>query len=216
MPTDRLTAYAAEAALDRGEDRQTQAARPWEPSPDVTPGGPPYRLLWCRIAAGAPADSPDERYTADEVRPAGADGDGRLTWENASEGQASLTIHNVAEAATHTHLLAEGMIVRVEERLDRSSPPEFVYATHVPVVTTGDLLARIVSYDDGTYTVQPVRRDGGGYADDGPAIDGVPNPGELWDEEAGYLAGPEGFERYVRLFWTAAGWTMLLHPPRLV
>jgi len=57
---------------------------------------------------------------------------------------------------------------------------------------------------------------------DGPTIAGVPNIGELWADEAGYLAGPEGFGRYVRLFRTPAqhpaeaGWTILLHPPRMV
>ena len=64
--------------------------------------------------------------------------------------------------------------------------------------------------------MQPVRRKAGGYADDGPPIANVPNLGELWDEEQGYLAGPAAFDRYVRISRTLAGWAMLIHPPRFV
>ncbi len=163
----------------------------------------------------SPADPPDERYYADEVRPAGADAGGHLAWELVPDGLAEIVVHNVPEAGQGTHLIAPGAVIRVEERLDRSSPPEMVYLASVAAGDT-ERLARVVSYGSGLYTVQPVRRTAGGYADDGPPIEDVPNLGELWDEEHGYLAGPAAFDRYVRIFRTPAGWAMLLHPPRLV
>jgi len=183
----------------------------------VNAGGLPYRLLWCRIASGAPADPPDERYYANEVRPVGAGTGGRLEWEAVPGGLSGIVVHNVAEAAAGTHLLEADTVVRVEERLDRSSPPAFLYVTSAGVAAAQDRLARIVSYDEGgTYTVQPVSLGSGGFTDDGDEIGGVPNLGELWEDEQGYLAGPDDFDRYVRIFRTSAGWTMLLHPPRMV
>jgi hypothetical protein len=214
MNGDRLPAYASASVLDRVVDRQLRAARPASRWTDVTPGAPPYRLLWCRIREDAPSDPPDERYYGDEVRPTGVDSGGHLTWDYVPDGLSQITIHNVAEALAETHGLPPGTIVRVEERLDRQGPPEFVYMTDA--APPAERLARIVSYDVGTYTVQPVRRESAGFASEGPPISNVPNLGELWDDEAGYLAGPTGFDRYVRIFWTPSGWAMLLHPPRMV
>jgi len=216
MPEDRLAIYAATAALDRGETRDLDAARPAEREAELTPGGPPYRVFWARLLADAPADPPDERYYADEVRPAGVDGNGHLTWEKPPGGLEEIVVHNVAEADAGSHLLAADTVVRVEARLDRSSPPEMVYATHATVAAASWRLARIGSYADGTYTVQPVRRETGGYVNDGDPVAGVPNLGELWSDEAGYLAGPSGFDRYVLIMETPAGWVIVLHPPRMV
>jgi hypothetical protein len=215
MTSERLRAYDLGSAADRDAARGVELARPAESQAQVSPGGPPYRLLWCRIAEGAPGDPPDERYYADEVRPGAAGQEGHVEWEPVPGGLEDIVVHNVAEAAAGTHLLAEGTVVRVEERLDRSSPPEMVYLTSVPMPVPARL-ARIVSYENGTYTVQPVRRESGGLVEDGPPISGVPNLGELWDDEQGYLTGPESFDRYVQIFPTPAGWTMLLHPPRMV
>ncbi|HET6442807.1 MAG TPA: hypothetical protein VFH53_10560 [Phycisphaerae bacterium] len=214
MAGDRLKIYGVEALLDRNESRAASATRGARASAEVSPGGPPYRLLWCRVQAAAPADPPDERYYADEVRPAGVDSAGHVQWELVPDGLRDTTVHNVAEAALGTHLVPADTVVQVEERLDRRGPPEWVYLMHVLV--EADRLARVVSYESGAYTVQPVRREAGGFVDDGPMIVGVPNLGELWPDEAGYLAGPENFDRYVRLFRTPAGWTILLHPPRMV
>jgi hypothetical protein len=194
-----------------------EAARPADRAFDVGPGELPYRLLWCRIGSGAPGDPPDERYYADEVRATGADSEGHVEWQAVPGGQSGIVVYNIAEAAAETHLLVEGTVVRVEERLDRGAPPQFIYLTFSCVPAVGDRLARIVSYDQGgTYTVQPVTRESGGFVDDGPQIAGVPNIGELWDDEKGYLAGPSAFPRYVQIFKTPAGWTILMHPPRMV
>jgi len=215
MGRERLKIYANVAASDQRVERQVDMARPAEKWAEVTPGGPPYRLLWCRITSGSPGNPPDERYYGDEVRPAGVDSAGHVTWEAVPDGLQQITIHNVAEAVSKTHFVPEDTIVRTEERLDRRSPPEMVYLAEVGIAAT-DLLARIVSYAGGAYTVQPVRRESGGFVDDGDPITGVPNLGELWSDEAGYLAGPSQFDRYVRIFMTPAGWTILLHPPRMV
>jgi hypothetical protein len=214
MATDRLKVYGPAAALDRGDERQLEASRPSDRWTEVSPGGPPYRLLWLRIASGAPGDPPDERYYADEVRPTGTDAGGHVTWEAVPGGQTQVVVHNVAEARAGTHLLAEGTVIHAEERMDRSGPPVLVYLAQVPVPP--ERLARIVAYDAGAYTVQPVRREPSGFADDGAQISGVKNLGELWEGEAGYLQGPPAFDRYVTIFWTPAGWTMVLHPPRMV
>jgi len=214
MDTDRLKVYGAASALDRGDERQLEAARPSDRWTEVSPGGPPYRHLWLRLADGAPGDPPDERYYADEVRPTGVDGGGHLEWEAAPGGLEQVVVHNAAEARAGTHLLAPGTVIRAEERMDRSGPPALLYLADVPVPP--ERLARIVAYDAGAYTVQPVRRESGGFAADGPEIAGVKNLGELWEDEAGYLAGPAAFDRYVGIFWTPAGWTMVLHPPRMV
>jgi len=216
METDRLRLYETSAALDRGEERLLAAGRPADRWTEVTPGGPPYRLLWCRIGSGAPGDPPDERYFADEVRPTVADAEGHLAWELVPDGLRGIVVHNVAEAGAGTHALAADTILRVEERLDRAAPPSMVYLAHVAAASDAHRLARIVSFDGDSYTVQPVRRESAGIVDDGDPIAGVPNLGELWDEEAGYLAGPASFDRYVRIFQTPAGWAMLLHPPRMV
>jgi hypothetical protein len=215
MARKRLRIHGAAASLQKGEERAASAERDAPVSADVSPGGPPYRLFWCRLQADAPGNPPDERYYCDEVRPTGTDGEGRVQWELVPDGLTDITVHNVAEAVLGTHLLPADAVVRVEARLDRGGPPEWVYLAEVPV-SAMDRLARIVSYDSGTYTVQPVRREGGGFVDDGDPITGVPNVGELWPDEAGYLDGPDGFDRYVRLVQTPAGWTILLHPPRMV
>jgi hypothetical protein len=214
MASDRLKAYRSATALNYTEQRRIRSDRAADPWTEVSPGGPPYRLLWCRITSGAPGNPPDERYYADEVRPTGVDGEGRLEWEPVPDGLAGIVVHNTAETGLGTHALAEEAVIRVEERLDRSGPPEMVYLAHVPVPQ--ERLARIISYAAGAYTVQPVRRQGGGFVDDGSPIASVPNLGELWDDEKGYLAGPTGFDRYVRIFRTPAGWILLLHPPRMV
>jgi hypothetical protein len=215
MQSDRLKIRALGAELDRNEARRAAIARVGEQRAEVTPAGPPYRLLWCRTASDAPGDPPDERYYADEVRPAAENIGGHMEWEDVPGGLSRIVVHNVAEAGQGTHGLAEDTVIRAEERLDRSEPPQMVYLAHVPVAADGRL-ARIVSYDGGTYTVQPVRRESGGFVDDGSQVSGVANLGELWDEEMGYLAGPADFDRYVRIFQTPAGWTILLHPPRMV
>jgi hypothetical protein len=212
-PTRRCRANPL-ARIDRVA---VEAGRPVDRMPEVSAGGLPYRLLWCRIGTGSPGDPPDERYYADEVRPTGVGPDGRLQWEAVPGGPCGIVVHNVAEAASATHLLDEDTVVRVEERLDRGAPPEFLYLAAAGVPAAQDRLARIVSYDEGgTYTVQPARRESGGFVDDGDEISGVPNIGELWDDERGYLAGPGDFDRYVRIIQTPAGWTILLHPPRMV
>jgi len=216
METDRLRIYAPGIALDRGENRHLETDRPKDRWTEISPGGPPYRLLWCRVASGGPGSPPDERYYADEVRPKGTDAEGHIEWEAVPGGLEGIVVHNTAERETGTHLVPEDTVVPVEERLDRSAPPNLVYLTNVPVASWARRIARIVSYSGGTYTVQPVRREGGGFQDDGDPIAGVPNIGELWPDEAGYLAGPDGFDRYVRIFRTPAGWTILLHPPRMV
>jgi hypothetical protein len=214
MPSDRLRIFNVDAALDHQEERQTDGPRAAEQRSEVTPAGPPYRLLWCRIVSGSPGDPPDERYYADEVRPADAGESGHMTWEPVPGGLQDFVVHNVAEVARGTHGLTEGTVVRAEERLDRSEPPSLVYLAWAEVPSTR--LARIVSYDAGTYTVQPVRREQAGFVDDGPPVSGVPNLGELWPDEAGYLAGPADYDRYVHLLNTPAGWVILLHPPRMV
>ncbi len=214
MSTDRLKAYGVGLVLDRADKRRARASRRADRWAEVGPGGPPYRLLWCQIRESSPGDPPDERYYADEVRPATPDSGGHLTWEAVPGGVQQVVIYNVAEAGRNTHLIEPGAIVRVEERLDRSGPPQMIYL--MSVGGGEERLARIVSYDDGLYTVQPVRRTAGGFADEGPPIQGVPNLGELWNDEQGYLTGPAAFDRYVRIFKTPAGWAMVLHPPRLV
>lgn len=217
MTLKRSTRRGRVDRLTRTERRAVEAARPIDRLPEVGTGGLPYRVLWCRIGSGAPADPPDERYYADEVRPAGVGPDGQVQWETVPGGLSGIVVHNVAEAPARTHLLDEDTIVCVEERLDRHSPPEFLYLTAATVATAQDRLARIVSYaPDGTYTVQPVKREAGGFIDDGDEVGGVRNIGELWEDERGYLAGPAAFDRYVRMFQTPAGWTILLHPPRMV
>lgn len=214
MGRKRLKIHGTEAILDRTAVREASAEREVRPDLDVTPGGPAYRLLWCRLGADAPGDPPDERYYGDEVRASGVDGEGHVQWELVPDGLADIVVHNTAEAVLGTHLVPADAVVRVEARLDRGGPPEWVYLTDVPV--SADRLARVVSYGGGTYTVQPVRAEGGGFVDDGAPVTGVANLGELWPDEAGYLDGPDGFDRYVRLFRTGAGWTILLHPPRMV
>ena len=216
METERLGIYAPDTALDRGEDRHLEADRPKDRWTEISPGGPPYRFLWCRITSGAPGSPPDERYYADEVRPKSTDAGGHIEWEAVPGGLEGIVVHNIAEAGTSTHLVSENTIIPTQERLDRSTPPEMVYLTNVPVERWTRRLAQIVSYSGGTYTVQPVRREEGGFENDGDPIAGVPNIGELWPDEAGYLAGPDGFDRYVRILWTPAGWIILLHPPRMV
>jgi hypothetical protein len=214
MESERLKVYGSPSALDRGDERDLEAARPADRWTEVSPGGPPERLLWLRLTSGAPGDPPDERYYADEVRPVGVDSGGHVVWDPAPGGAAHVVVHNAAEARASTHLLAVDTVIRAEERMDRASPPGMLYLADVPVPPTRP--ARIVSYADGAYVVQPVRREAQGFVDDGPEIGGVVNPGELWDDEAGYLAGPPDFDRYVDIFWTPAGWTILLHPPRMV
>ncbi len=213
-----LPIYAPAARRALAEDRHVEAVRPRAETPNLSPGGPPYRTFWARILAGAPADPPDERYWADEVRPLGPDADGRLLWEPVPGGLTGIVVHNLAEAPAGSHRLAEGTVVRVEARLDRSDPPTMVYLTSTSTAAEGQgvRLARVLDYADGAYTVQPVRWENGGFIDDGEPVAAVPNLGELWPEEAGYLAGPDGFERYVPLVATEGGWVIVLHPPRMV
>ena len=214
MAEDRLKVLGLDAALLREEEHEAGLPRAAEGRSEVSPAPPPYRLLWCRIASGAPGDPPDERYYADEVRPQGADSGGHVEWEPQPGGVQGVVVHNIAEGGTGSHLLPEGLIIRVEERLDRSEPPEMVYLACVEVQQRR--LARIVSYDTGSYTVQPVRPETGGYIDDGPPLAGVPNLGELWPDEAGYMGGPAAYDRYIELFRTHGGWAFILHPPRMV
>lgn len=217
MEPDALGIYAPSAVRDRSEDRHVDAARPTDRSPDLEPGGPPYRLLWACLLASAPGDPPDERYHADEVRPAGPDGDGLMQWETFAGALSGVVVHNLAEAEARSHLLPADTVVRVEARLDRRSPPEMVYLAFVPpAAEVRQQVARVVSYSGGAYTVQPVRREGGQFVDDGDPVPDVPNVGELWPDEAGYLDGPGEYDRYVRLTWTASGWLIVLHPPRMV
>jgi len=216
MQRETLGIYAPSAIRNRVEDRHVDAARPQDWSPNLSPGGPPYRTFWARLLAGAPGDPPDDRYWADEVRPTGPDAGGRMQWEKPPGGLEGIVVHNMAEAEAGSHLLAEDTVVRVEARLDRRSPPEMVYLASVAASGAAQRLARIVSYAGGAYTVQPVRREGGGFVDDGDPVADVPNIGELWPDEAGYLAGPDGFDRYVPLVATASGWIIVLHPPRMV
>lgn len=214
MAEDRLKVHGLDAALLREEEREAALPRSTEGRNEVNPAAPTYRLLWCQIASGAPGDPPDERYYADEVRPQGAGNSGHVEWEPQPGGVQGVVVHNIAEAGTGVHLLPEGMVIRVEERLDRSEPPEMVYLASVEVQQRR--LARIVSYGSGSYTVQPVRRETGGYVDDGPPLTGVPNLGELWPDEAGYMGGPAAYDRYVELFPTPGGCVFVLHPPRMV
>jgi|WetSurMetagenome_2_1015567.scaffolds.fasta_scaffold93763_2 hypothetical protein len=217
MSTERLKVYQTGSSQDLTDERRLAASRPADRWAEVGPSGPPHRVLWCRVLEEAPANPPDERYYADEVRPAGLDGGGHQAWEAAPNGLEAIVVHNVAEAGLGTHSVAPDAVIRVEEWLNLSSPPELIYLANVTVSGgDADRLARIVSYGSGGYTVQPVRREAGGYVNDGAPIAAVPNLGELWDEEIGYLVGPAAFDRYVRIFKTPAGWAMLIHPPRLV
>jgi hypothetical protein len=214
MTEKRLAIHDAASALDRAQRRRAESDRPDAPA-EFTPGGPAYRILWCRVTAGAPGDPPDERYYAEAVRPSGLDAAGRVRWEAVPGGPTDLVVHNLAEAADGTHLLPDGTILRVEARLDGDAPPEMVYLTTY-ATAAAERIARIVSWDDGTYTVQPVVRQGGAFVDEGDPVAGVPNVGELWSEEAGYLAGPPAYERYVRLVRAGEDWLIVHHPPRMV
>ena len=215
MNSGRLKIYGSASAIDRSETRYLATARPADRQTVFCSGVPQYRLFWGRIAAGAPGDPPDERYFVDEVRPAGADTGGHVEWESVPDGLGNIIVHNVAEASAGTHMLAEDTVICVEQRLDRASPPQMIYLANIPVAVS-ERLAKIVSYDIGAYTVQPVRRGTGGFVNDGPELSGVVNLGELWDDEVGYLAGPEAYDRYVNISWTPGGWVILLHPPRMV
>jgi hypothetical protein len=139
-----------------------------------------------------------------------------MQWAKPPGGLEGIVVHNVAEAGAGSHLVPEDTVARVEARLDRRCPPEMAYLASVGASGAGQRLARVVSYADGAYTVQPVRRQGGGFVDDGDPIAGVPNVGEIQPDEAGYLAGPDGCDRYVPLVATDAGWIIVLHPPRMV
>jgi hypothetical protein len=215
MAKDRLKILGLDAALLREEEREAGLPRAAEGRSEVSPAPPPYRLLWCQIASGAPGDPPDERYYADEVRPQAADESGHMEWEAAPGGLQGIVVHNVAETGTGGHMLTEGTVLRVEERLDHGDPPSLVYLACAEM-QQAQKLARIVSYDSGFYTVQPVRLEAGSFADDGQPLFGVPNLGELWPDEAGYLDGPAGYDRYVELLGKPGGWVFILHPPRMV
>lgn len=213
MRDERLMMYGSAAAVDGLERWRVESGR-GRALGEFSAGDPLERRFWGRLSDEAPADPPDERYYAAEVRPAGLGQGGHLAWEAVPGGPADLVVHNMAEAVLGTHLLPAGTVVPVEARLDGGSPPALVYATFAPPAP--ERLARIVSYDAGAYTVQPVRHEGGQFVDDGPEVAGVPNIGELWPEEAGYLDGPESYARYVRLLRTPTGWIIVLHPPRMV
>jgi hypothetical protein len=139
-----------------------------------------------------------------------------MAWESVPGGLQGIVVHNVAEAAAGSHTLPQGRVIHVEERLDHGNPPTLVYLASVEPASSVQRLARIVSYDSGSYTVQPVLLGTGGLADDGPPISGVPNLGELWPDEAGYLDGPAGYDRYVELLGGPGGYAFILHPPRMV
>ena len=215
MAKDRLKILGFDAALLREEEREAGLPRAAEGRSEVSPAPPPYRLLWCQIASGAPGDPPDERYYADEVRPQQVGYSGHVEWEPVPGGLQGIVVHNIAEVSLGSHVLPEGMVIRVEERLDHGDPPNMVYLACAEM-PQGQKLARIVSYDSGSYTVQPARFEGGSCVDDGAPISGVPNLGELWPDEAGYLDGPAGYDRYVELLGTPGGWAFILHPPRMV
>jgi hypothetical protein len=215
MTEDRLKILGLDAALLREEEREAALPRSAEGRSEVSPAPPPYRLLWCQIAYGAPGDPPDERYYADEVRPQEANESGHMEWEAVPGGLQGLVVHNIAEAGMGSHTLPQGMVVRVEERLDHGDPPDMVYLACAEMQQP-QKLGRIVSYDDGTYTVQPVRMETGSFVDDGPPISGVPNLGELWPDEAGYMDGPAGYDRYVELLGGSGRYAFILHPPRMV
>jgi hypothetical protein len=215
MAEERLKILGLDAALLREEEREAGLPRTADGLSEVSPAPPPYRLLWCRIGSGAPGDPPDERYYADEVRPQQGGSCGHVQWEPVPNGLQDIVVHNIAEAAAGSHTLPEGMVIRVEERLDHADPPDLVYLACAEAAQQ-TRLARIVSYDSGSYTVQPVRLETGGLADDGPPLSGVPNLGELWPDEAGYLDGPAGYDRYVELLGGSGGWVFILHPPRMV
>jgi hypothetical protein len=202
--------------LNRLGERMVGLTRPADRLTELTPGGPPYRMIWCGLRAEIPGTPPDERYFADEVQPQGTDAAGRLVWEAVPDGLTQIVVHNLAEADARTHAIPAGTVVRAEERLDRSDPPNLVYMIHVQAATTATRLARVLSHDGTSYTVQPVVRQPTGFADEGSPITGVPNVGELWNEEKGYLMGPAAYDRIVPLVETPAGWTIVLHPPRLV
>ena len=121
MSTERLKAYQTGPALDLADERRIEASRPADRWAEVGPGDPPYRLLWCQVREAAPADPPDERYYADEVRPAGADAGGHLEWETVPDGLQEIVVHNVPEAGQGTHLVEAGAVIRVEERVDEFS-----------------------------------------------------------------------------------------------
>jgi hypothetical protein len=214
MAEERLKVLGVDAALLREEEREAALPRSGEGRNEVSPGLPPYRLLWCQIASGAPGDPSDERYYADEVRPRQGGYAGHIEWEPVPGGLQGIVVHNIAEAGQGSHTLPEGLVIRVEGRLDRGAPPEMVYLACAEMQQTR--LGRIVSYDTGSYTVQPVRREEGGYVNDGAALSGVKNLGELWPEEAGYMSGPADYDRYVELLSTGGEWVFIVHPPRLV
>ena len=85
MSTERLKAYQIGPALDLADERGVEAARPETAGPRSAPAT--RRTGCCGASAGAaPADPPDERYYADEVRPAGVDTGGHMAWELVPDG----------------------------------------------------------------------------------------------------------------------------------
>jgi hypothetical protein len=183
-------------------------------------GGPDagFRLYWGRLnTTAAPGTPPDERYYLDEVRPAGVDAGGAIDWEAAPNGRTNVVAWNVAEAIDRTHQLAVGVVVLVREELDESSPAEFrsIFCVYPGGAANDSCLVRVTGYDGTAYTVQPVAWSNGAWADDGDAVSGVPNVGEIQAGEPGYLAGPSGANVYVRMYTDGGENYLVVHPPRM-
>lgn len=178
-----------------------------------------FALWWGRISASTPpGDPPDERYLVDEVVPTGMDSSGAIEWAVPAGGRSDVVAWNVAEALDRTHLLAAGTVVLIREELDRTSPAEFRAIFHRAAGGGGgSRMCRVEGYDDqaASYTVQPVVWDGSVWADDGDAIGGVVNVGEIQSGEEGYLGGPSGSDVYVRLYDESGAKFLAVHPPRM-
>ena len=183
-------------------------------------GGPDvgYVLWWGRVKSSpAPGDPADERYYVDEVRPTGVATDGTLEWGLTPGGRTDAVAWNVAEAIERTHRVADESVVLVREELDRESPAEFRAIFFRTIPGGGSRMCRVESYQglEGTYTVQPVAWSGTEWVDDGSAIGGVVNVGEVQGGEQGYLGGPTGQAIYVRLYEENGERFLAVHPPRM-
>jgi len=184
-------------------------------------GGPElgFRLYWARLAATpAPGSPPDERYYADEVRPAGLTSEGAIDWQLTPGGRTETIAWNVAEALDRSHRLPDGTVVLVREELDCSSPAEFrAIFCRAPASAGGSRMCRVESYDaeEQTYTVQPVAWTGSAWEDQGETIEGVVNVGEVQAGEEGYLSGPQAATIRVRLYDENGTPFLAVHPPRM-
>lgn len=211
--------YHTDQTISETAHRQVGAERPGRQISQTGPGRPPYGLLWGRInSTTPPGNPPDERYYLDEVRPAGVDGNGHLTWETVPNGRTDILAHNAAEADQETHLVPLNTVVQLRQELDQSAPPQWrhtFYYSGGPVTRT----ARIISYDGDNplphYTIQPVRMTQSGFQDEGGEITDVVNYGEIQEDEHGYLAGPTGQTRYVLMLSEGGEHYIVHHPPRM-